>query len=49
MTVEGIERVTDLDDLQFANPFEAEPEIPEFFKERRNYIDSVQKEDTHEH
>ena len=29
----------DDDDLQFADPFSGEPDIiPEFFKERRNYI-----------
>lgn len=37
--MDGIEVIhDDDDDLQFADPFSGEPEEPEYFREKRNYI-----------
>ena len=36
---DGIEEIhEDDDDLQFADPYAIEPEEPEYFRERRNYV-----------
>ena len=36
---DGIEEIHDADDdLKFADPYAIEPEEPEYFRERRNYV-----------
>ena len=37
----------DDDDLQFADPYAIEPEEPEYFRERRNYIQTDDQENSH--
>ena len=44
---EGIEIIhADDDDLRFADPY-ADPEEPEYFRERRNYIQTDDEENSH--
>lgn len=45
--MDGVEAIhADDDDLRFADPY-ADPEEPEYFRERRNYIQTDDQENSH--